>query len=123
MPVLKVKNFSKTIRNNSPRKQGSVFFLPTDRLEFTSARRGNGMCNWGKVGQIAVVRRVAVRRRSNGRDPYEGMPRRRHKQRESEREKEREEYNGSCDKENFTSYSRFVKIIQLILFDQIVVEI
>lgn len=48
------------------------------------------MCNWGKVGQIAVVRRVAVRRRSNGRDPYEGMPRRRHKQRESEREKERE---------------------------------
>lgn len=80
------------------------------------------MCNWGKVGQIAVVRRVAVRRRSNGCDPYEGMPRRRHKQRESEREKERER-GISRDKENFTSCSRFVKIIQLILFDQIVVEI
>lgn len=43
------------------------------------------MCNWGKVGQIAVVRRVAVRAgQMDTMDPFEGMPR----ERETERERD-----------------------------------
>lgn len=84
-------NFRKHVER--ARNQGSVFFSSKESSRIhLEVKRGNGMCNWGKVGQIAVVRRVAVRAGQMDTIPSKGC---------HERERERE---GSRDKENFISY-------------------